>query len=282
MQIITSVIEMQKYVRTKRAENKTIGIVPTMGWLHLGHLSLMIEARKNNDIVIASIFVNPLQFGLGEDYEAYPRDISHDAELAANVGVDIIFAPEVSEMYPKAYHTFVEVEQITEKLCGAFRPGHFRGVTTVVTKLFNILQPTRAYFGQKDAQQGFVIKRMVLDLNMPIDVIIMPIVREKDGLALSSRNVFLKEDERQQALVLSEALNKVEELVAAGEKNIATILNVMREIITKAPLVIIDYIEIFNGDTFESIDTLAGKLLIVVAVKFPSARLIDNIILEVE
>lgn len=281
MQIINSVRDMQNYVVAKRAENKTIGFVPTMGYLHQGHLKLMLEARKTDDIVVASIFVNPLQFGLGEDYEKYPRDISRDASLAQSVGVDVLFVPETAEMYPNGYNTFVNVEKITEGLCGAARPGHFKGVTTVVAKLFNIIQPTNAYFGQKDAQQVTVIQQMVVDLNMPLKIVIVPIVREEDGLALSSRNVYLGHEERQQALVLSRALKKAKEMIDSGERGADKILLAMQNIISEASLAAINYIEIVDAEHLEKLETLSGKVLIAIAVKFPSARLIDNIIVEV-
>lgn len=281
MQIIKTVAEMQEYALMQKSQSKTIGLVTTMGYLHQGHLTLMRQARNENDIVVASIFVNPIQFGQGEDFESYPRDIARDSELAKSVGVDVLFVPEAADMYPQGYNTFVEVERLTLKLCGASRPGHFRGVTTVVTKLFNIVQPIRAYFGQKDAQQAIVIKRMVEDLNMPLKVVVVPIVREEDGLALSSRNVHLNEEERKQALVLSKSLRKAEEMIAAGERNVNKIIDTMRTVISTASLAQISYIEIVSNSNIEKLEKISGKVLIALAVSFPSARLIDNIVVEV-
>lgn len=281
MKIIQSIEEMRVYVLDVKKEGKTVGLVPTMGYLHNGHLALMKKAKKDCDLVVASIFVNPTQFGVGEDYEQYPRDLDRDAALAESVGVDLVFAPTVGEMYPKGYHTFVEVESLTAGLCGASRPTHFRGVTTVVTKLFLIVQPDFAYFGQKDAQQVTVVERMVEDLNMPVRIIRVPIVREEDGLAMSSRNVYLTPEERKQALVLSRSLIEAETLVRKGERKSQTIKKQIEQKIREAPLARIDYVEIVDGKTLESLEVLSGKVLIALAVKFSRARLIDNVLLEV-
>lgn len=282
MEIITKITAMQNYVLSEKSFGKTIGLVPTMGFLHKGHMSLMQAAKKDNDLVVASIFVNPIQFGLGEDYESYPRDLAKDAELAESAGVDILFVPETKEMYPQDYQTFVDVEKLTDFMCGASRPGHFQGVTTVVNKLFNIAQPNRAYFGQKDAQQAAIIKKMVANLNMPLEIITMPIIREEDGLALSSRNVNLSAEERQQSLVLSHSLQKAETLITAGEKDADKIREAIRQVIAVSPLANLDYVAIVNAEDLTEIKVLTGKILIALAVKFPSARLIDNIILEVK
>lgn len=281
MKIICNIGEMRAYIGAAKREGKTVGLVPTMGFLHDGHLALMKAARKECDLVVASIFVNPTQFGVGEDYEQYPRDLDRDAALAQGVGVDMIFAPSVAEMYPKGYHTFVQVESLTVHLCGASRPGHFRGVTTVVTKLFHIIEPDAAYFGQKDAQQVTVIERMTEDLNMPVRIVRVPIVREEDGLAMSSRNVYLSPEERQQALVLSRSLAAAKTLVEKGERNGTVIRNHIKSMIDQAPLARIDYMETVRGETMEPIDQLTGKVLIALAVKFGKTRLIDNVLLEV-
>ncbi|MGI6711983.1 MAG: pantoate--beta-alanine ligase [Bacillota bacterium] len=281
MDIINNPEEMQNHAIRWKRKCKRVGLVPTMGYLHQGHLALMQEARKNCDLVIVSIFVNPMQFGQGEDYEVYPRDLAKDAQLAESVGVDVIFAPSTADMYPKNYHTFVDIELLTDHLCGLSRPGHFKGVATVVTKLFNITQPDIAYFGQKDAQQVIVIKRMVADLNMPVDVVCVPTVREEDGLAMSSRNVYLNEEERQQAPVLYRSLKEAQALVEQGERNALIIKNRIKEIISQASLACIDYVEIVDEITVQPVDKLEGKILIALAVRFGQTRLIDNILLEV-
>lgn len=281
MEIIKSPAQMQQYALTVKRQGKKVGLVPTMGYLHKGHLTLMKEAKKECDLVIASIFVNPIQFGQGEDYEEYPRDLTRDADLAKEAGVDVIFAPRVSEMYPQSYHTFIQIESLTEHLCGASRPGHFRGVATVVAKLFNITQPDFAYFGQKDAQQVIVIERMVEDLNMPLKIVRVPIVREVDGLAMSSRNVYLNSEERRQALVLFVSLKAAKSLVEQGERDAAALKEKIKGSIFKAPLANIDYVEIVDGKTVQPVEKLSGEVLIALAVKFGKTRLIDNIILEV-
>jgi len=281
MKIITSAKEAQEYVIKAKKEGKKVGLVPTMGYFHEGHLSLMRKAREDCDLVVTSIFVNPTQFGPNEDYDRYPRDLNRDMALAETVSVDVIFAPPVEEMYPPGYHTYVTVESLTATLCGASRPTHFRGVTTVVTKLFNIIQPDLAYFGQKDAQQVTVIERMVADLNMPVQIVRVPIVREKDGLAMSSRNVYLSPEERKEALVLSRSLAAAESLVKAGERNGEKIKNHILSIIKGAPLAQIDYVEIVNNQTLEPVEVLTGQVLIALAVRFGNTRLIDNLLLEV-
>lgn len=282
MEIFNKVADVKEYVKARKAQCKSIGLVPTMGALHEGHLSLMKGARRECDVVIASIFVNPTQFGPGEDYDKYPRILERDADLAEGVGVDAIFAPSADEMYPHGSSTYVIVEGITEKLCGKARPGHFRGVTTVVSKLFNIVRPDKAYFGQKDAQQFVVIKRMVEDLNMDIEVVPMPIIREADGVAKSSRNSYLNPQERKAAPILHRALILADEMIEAGQRDAAKIIGDMEELIKGEPLASIDYISIVNGDTLEDLHTLKGKVLVALAVKIGPARLIDNIVRELE
>jgi len=282
MMIIRDITQIKEVVRQARAAGKTIGLVPTMGYLHEGHLTLMREARKRCDLVVVSIFVNPLQFGAGEDYEEYPRDLSRDAELAAGVPVDIIFAPAVTAMYPKGYNTFVEVEGITETLCGRSRPGHFRGVTTVVNKLFNLVEPNLAFFGQKDAQQVEVIRRMVEDLNMNLEIVTVPIVREADGLAMSSRNVYLSPEEREAALVLNRSLVSAREMIGRGERDAFKIRQCIVDMIEREPLAHIDYAEVVGLPYLEPLAELAGRVLIAIAVRIGKTRLIDNIVVEVQ
>jgi len=281
MKIINSTREIQKYCNFLKTEGKTIGLVPTMGAFHEGHLSLMRQARLDNDVVVTSIFVNPTQFGPNEDYEAYPRDLESDSKMASEVGVDVIFAPMVRDMYPKDYVTFVNVEDITEKMCGAKRPGHFRGVTTVVSKLFNLVRPHNAYFGQKDAQQCAVLKRMTEDLNFDIDIIIMPTVREADGLAMSSRNKYLNSEERKSALVLTKSLALARNLIENGETNASTIYQEMLSLINDEPLANVDYISIVDSDNLGAKENIKGSILIALAVYIGKTRLIDNIIIDV-
>ncbi|WP_253256536.1 MULTISPECIES: pantoate--beta-alanine ligase [unclassified Neomoorella] len=265
-----------------RQQGKSIGLVPTMGYLHEGHLTLARTAREQNDVVIMSIFVNPTQFGPGEDLERYPRDLERDQKLAAAAGVDAIFAPAVAEMYPPGYATYVQVEGLTEVLCGASRPGHFRGVATVVSKLFNIVQPDRAYFGLKDYQQAVVIKRLVRDLNFPVDIITVPTVRESDGLALSSRNKYLSPEERQSALSLYRALNIGADLIRSGERRAAVVREAMAQEILSRPGTRIDYVAVNDAETLEPLDEIKGRVLLALAVWVGNTRLIDNLTLEVK
>ncbi|MEN6328001.1 MAG: pantoate--beta-alanine ligase [Syntrophomonas sp.] len=282
MQVFNSVKAMQDWCREQKKQGKSIGLVPTMGYLHAGHMSLVRAARQDCDIVVASIFVNPIQFGQGEDYETYPRELERDRALLVKENADAIFAPDVKEMYPSGYDTFVEVfGGITAKMCGASRPGHFKGVTTVVSKLFHICQPDRAYFGQKDAQQLLIIKKMVRELNFPLEVVRMPIIREGDGLAMSSRNVYLNEEERQQALVLNQALKMTETDIRDGERNIKKIRQKIKDMIETRPLALIDYIEISSGQDLSELEEIQGEVLIALAVKFGKTRLIDNLLVEV-
>ncbi|MDR5658710.1 pantoate--beta-alanine ligase [Serpentinicella sp. ANB-PHB4] len=279
MQIVSTVEALRKIIKSKKSEGKSIGFVPTMGFLHEGHLSLIKRAKAENDFVVVSVFVNPTQFGPNEDLSVYPRDLERDTELSEKSGADLIFHPTVEVMYPEGSKTTVNVTDITEKLCGASRPGHFQGVTTVVTKLFNIVSPHRAYFGEKDAQQLAVIQKMVEDLNMDIEVVPCPIVREKDGLAMSSRNVNLTEEDRKAALVLSKSLMAAKEMIEQGEKKVDVIYETVKSVIESENKVEIDYIEIVDGVTLEAIDEIEGKVLIALAAKVGKVRLIDNIII---
>ncbi|WP_093798063.1 pantoate--beta-alanine ligase [Sporomusa acidovorans] len=280
MRLIETIQEMRAFVTAARAAGKTIALVPTMGALHDGHLSLMRQAKAQCDIVIASVFVNPTQFGPNEDLQCYPRDLAGDSEKASRVGVDVIFHPTVAEMYPNGYASFVSVEKITDKLCGLSRPGHFRGVATVVSKLFNIVQPDKAFFGQKDAQQVLVIQQMIRDLDFNVQLEMVPIVREEDGLAMSSRNRYLSAQERSAALVLSQSLSLAQQLVREGERDIAKIRTAVVKRIAEQPLANIDYVEIYNYPELEPVSTLSTQALVALAVRFGSTRLIDNAILE--
>lgn len=281
MRIYHTIAEIREFVRQARAKGHSIGFVPTMGYLHEGHLELMRRAREQCDTVVVSIFVNPTQFGPGEDLASYPRDLERDARMAEGVGADAVFNPGAEEIYPPGYCTYVDVERITENLCGASRPGHFRGVATVVTKLFNIVKPDYAFFGQKDAQQVLIIKRMAADLNMEVEVVTVPTVRERDGLAMSSRNLYLGPEQRRAALVLSKSLNRAAEEVRAGERNAAKIRQLVIDMIKAEPLADIDYVEIYSHPDLEPVEAIEGPTLLALAVKMGRARLIDNIILDV-
>lgn len=280
MQLIETVAGVKEQVATWKAAGLTIGLVPTMGSLHEGHESLMDAARAACDKVVVSVFVNPLQFGPDEDYDNYPRDIERDGAICEAHGVDVVFHPTPEEMYGPNYNTYVVMEALTDALCGASRPGHFRGVCTVVNKLFNIAQPDKAFFGQKDAQQLAIIKRMVTDLNMNLQVVGCPIVREEDGLAKSSRNTYLSAEERQAALVLSRAIFAGEQAVRAGERNAAALKRLMGDIIAAEPLARVDYIEVVDGATMQPVETLGSSVLTAMAVYIGSTRLIDNFIYE--
>lgn len=280
MEIIRTVADMKARAAAWKAEGLSIGLVPTMGSLHEGHESLMDAARAASDRVVVSVFVNPIQFGPGEDYEAYPRDLERDARICERHGVDVVFHPEVDDTYAPAHNTFVVMETLTDSLCGASRPGHFRGVCTVVTKLFNIVQPHRAFFGQKDAQQLAIIKRMVADLNMNVTVVGCPIVREADGLAKSSRNAYLSAEERQAALVLSRAIFAGKAAVEAGERDAAALKALMGGIIEAEPLARIDYVEVVDGVTMQPTDAIGAMALVAMAVYIGSTRLIDNFLYE--
>ena len=275
---------MMSITRELRGEGRRIGLVPTMGALHEGHLSLMGRAREMCDTVVASVFVNPAQFGPNEDFDRYPRDLAHDAELAFTRGVDFIFAPAPDDMYPEGFSTYVAVEGLSEKLEGASRPGHFRGVTTVVNKLFNIVHPHFAFFGRKDAQQVIIIKRMARELAMDVEIVVGPTVREEDGLALSSRNLYLSTDERRAAIVLRRALERARTLSNGGERDSARIISTMRAIIEAEPLARIDYIAITDTNQLSYVETIPQDvpILISMAVFIGKTRLIDNIVLNGE
>lgn len=277
MQILNTVAETRTAIESQRKMGKSIGFVPTMGFLHDGHLSLMEAAKDQTDFVVVSIFVNPTQFGPNEDLASYPRDLERDVELCKSVGVDLIFAPSVSEMYPDGYSTYVDCEgDITNRLCGATRPTHFKGVTSVVSKLFNIVMPDKAFFGQKDAQQVAVIEKMVRDLNYNLEIVPCPIVRESDGLAMSSRNAYLNDDQRKEALVLSRALKRAKDLIEAGERSTETLIGEMIKIIEVSPSAVIDYVSIVDAKTLDAIETINDDFLVALAVKIGKTRLIDN------
>ncbi|WP_070000129.1 pantoate--beta-alanine ligase [Cellulosilyticum sp. I15G10I2] len=277
MSIIQTVQALNIWLDNHERSRKSLGFVPTMGYLHEGHLSLIREAKANNDLVIVSIFVNPTQFAPGEDFDKYPRNLERDYELSRAAGADVVFHPEVDEVYPDGAATQVEVTgALTQTLCGLSRPTHFKGVTTVVNILLNMVRPNQVYFGQKDAQQALIIKKMIRDLYMQVKLNICPIVREADGLAMSSRNVYLNPEERRQALILYRSIQKGEELVHQGVTDVREVIQAVQEEITKAPLAVIDYIEILEAKTLESIDTINDEVLLAVAVKFGKTRLIDN------
>lgn len=282
MKIIESVKEMQAIAREARAKGMTIALVPTMGYLHQGHASLMREGRRRADLLVASIFVNPIQFGAGEDFDSYPRDLERDSLLAAEAGVDVIFAPKASDMYPAGFQTWVNVEQVSLPLCGGSRPGHFRGVTTVVAKLIHIVQPHTAIFGKKDFQQLAVIRRMAADLNMDLDVVGMPIVREEDGLAMSSRNSYLSQEERRSALCLSRALKSARDTFKQGESSVEKLRKLVLDKINDEPHAVIDYAEFRDSGTLEEMETATAATLLALAVKIGKTRLIDNCVLGEE
>jgi pantoate--beta-alanine ligase len=281
MQVFDTVSALRTFLAAPRAAGKRIGLVPTMGYLHAGHISLVQAARQACDVVVMSIFVNPKQFGPQEDFATYPRDLEGDLRLAREAGVDAIFAPALAEMYPPGFLTEVSVHELTSPLCGAARPGHFNGVTTVVAKLFNIVWPDRAYFGQKDYQQVTVIRQMVTDLHMPLEVITCPTVREPDGLAMSSRNAYLNPAERQAALVLSRALRLATERLLQGERQGPRLAATLREYIAQEPLARVDYVAVADPDTLQEAGELAGTILVALAVYIGKTRLIDNAVLKV-
>ncbi|MFZ2446956.1 MAG: pantoate--beta-alanine ligase [Syntrophobacteraceae bacterium] len=282
MRIISSIVEMQQQADRWRAEGKKIALVPTMGYLHEGHISLMRTVRARTEAVVASIFVNPTQFGPSEDFASYPRDFERDCRLSDEVGVDVIFAPEAGEMYPSGSQTHVDVMEVTKPLCGKSRPGHFRGVTTVVAKLFNIVKPHQAIFGEKDFQQLTTIRRMVADLNMDIEIIGHAIVREADDLAMSSRNVYLSSEERKKALRLNLALKEAQGLVDGGERQSDRILARVREVLQPGEDVRIDYAQLCRPDTLEDVVRIEDCALLALAVRVGATRLIDNRILTVQ
>lgn len=282
MQIINSIIHMQALAIAPEREGRRIAFVPTMGYLHEGHASLLREGRKRGDVLVLSIFVNPIQFGKNEDLDSYPRDMERDFQIAEACGVDIVFIPTAAEMYPNGFQTGVTVRDISLPLCGASRPGHFDGVATVVTKLFNIVRPDVALFGCKDYQQLAVIRRMTADLNMPVEIIGMPIVREADGLAMSSRNSYLSPEERQRALCLFQAIKLARERFAAGERSIAVLARDARIVIEQEATAVIDYLEFRDGATLQEQEVADSKTVMALAVKMGQTRLIDNTVLGEE
>ncbi|MEH7075184.1 pantoate--beta-alanine ligase [Neobacillus drentensis] len=282
MKIITTIKEMQAIIAAQKSQEKSIGFVPTMGFLHEGHLTLLNRARQENDLVVLSIFVNPLQFGPKEDYAEYPRDFERDRALAEGEKVDFLFYPAVEEMYPHELSVKVTVQDRTDVLCGKSRPGHFDGVATVITKFFNIISPTRAYFGKKDAQQVAVIEGLISDFNMPVDLVAVDIVRENDGLAKSSRNVNLLPQERQVAPVLYQSLQAAEAALHEGEQNPIKLIEMIREMINKETNGEIDYVQIYSYPQLKPLEKLEGTIIIALAVKFTKVRLIDNTITNID
>jgi pantoate--beta-alanine ligase len=280
MQIISNIKQMQAWSKRAKRRDKNIGFVPTMGYLHQGHLSLMRRARAENDCLVVSIFVNPAQFGPKEDFRRYPRNSARDKRLARLSGVDVLFCPRTKSMYPVGYRSYVNVEGLSDFLCGASRPGHFRGVTSVVLKLFNIISPDAAYFGQKDAQQAIIVKRMTDDLNLAIKIQVLPIVREKDGLAMSSRNAYLNSRQRKDALILYNSLQTAVDMIQSNEKDPRRIIIKMRKMIKSRNSTRIDYVRIVDIDTLKDVNIISGSLLICLAVFFGKTRLIDNVIVR--
>ena len=282
MKIINSIVHMQALAIAPEREGRRIAFVPTMGYLHEGHASLLREGRKRGDVLVLSIFVNPIQFGKNEDLESYPQNFDRDCQIAEACGVDIVFIPTAAEMYPDGFQTGVAVRDISLPLCGASRPGHFDGVATVVTKLFNIVRPDVALFGCKDFQQLAVIRRMTADLNLPIEIVGMPIVRETDGLAMSSRNAYLSPLERQSALCLSRAVKRARELFAAGERSVTALAGETRAVIEQEAAAAIDYVEFRDGATLHELEVADAGTLLALAVKIGQTRLIDNTVLGEE
>ncbi len=280
MRTIRSIKEMADYSKKAHLKRKTIGFVPTMGALHTGHLSLIEEARRRNDKVVVSIFVNPMQFGPKEDYKKYPRNSKLDAGLCSSKGADVIFYPAARQMYPDNYKTYVTVKDLSDCLCGKFRPGHFKGVVTVVTKLFHVVNPDSAYFGQKDAQQAIIIKKMVADLNMQVEIKVMPTVRSNNGLALSSRNAYLSNNERKDALVLYQALNLAKSLIKQGNRNSAEVIGKMRWLINAKKSASIQYATIVDLENLKPVAKIKEKVLVALAVFIGKTRLIDNIVVQ--
>lgn len=282
MKIINSIVHMQALAIAPEREGRRIALVPTMGYLHEGHASLLREGRTRGDVLALSIFVNPIQFGKNEDLDRYPRDLERDCQLAEACGVDIVFIPTVTEMYPQGFQTGVTVRDISLPLCGAHRPGHFDGVATVVTKLFNIVRPDVALFGNKDYQQLAVIRRMTADLNLPVEIVGMPIVREADGLAMSSRNAYLSPGERQSALCLFRAITRARELFSSGERSVAVLTRETRAVIEQESTAVIEYVEFRDGAMLHELEVADGGTLLALAVKMGQTRLIDNTVLGEE
>ena len=276
MRVVKSVKEVRDTVKEWKAQGLSVGFVPTMGYLHEGHESLIKKAVKDNDRVVVSIFVNPMQFGPTEDLDKYPRDLERDSKLCENAGANLIFHPEKEEMYFEDFSSYVDINGLSDELCGKSRPIHFRGVCTVVTKLFNIVNPDRAYFGEKDAQQLAIIRRFVRDLNIDIEIIGCPIIREEDGLAKSSRNTYLSKEERQAALILSQSLNLAKDAINSGERNSSVVIDIISNSIKKEPLAKIDYIEVVDSLAMKPVKTIEKSVLVAIAVYIGKTRLIDN------
>ena len=282
IKVVHTIKEVRQEVENWRKEGKFVGFVPTMGYLHEGHQSLIANSVKDNDKTVVSVFVNPMQFGVGEDLESYPRDLEKDTKLCEETGADLIFNPEPEEMYAKGFCSFVDMNGLTKELCGKSRPIHFRGVCTVVSKLFNIVRPDKAYFGQKDAQQLAVIKRMVADLNIAVEVIGCPIIREEDGLAKSSRNTYLSAEERKAALILSKSIFAGKKMVEEGMRDSKELIKAMTDIINTEKLAKIDYVDVVDFETIEKCDKIQGETLVAIAVYIGKTRLIDNFIVDVK
>lgn len=282
MKIITKIAELKAEIKALKSNGKIIGLVPTMGCLHEGHLSLVRSSVKKADCTVVSIFVNPTQFSPNEDFREYPRDLKHDSEILEREGVDYLFIPEASAMYPEGFKTYIEVHDLQDKLCGRSRPGHFRGVCTVVLKLFNIVDPDVSFFGQKDAQQAIVLKRMVKDLDLDVNIEILPIIREKDGLALSSRNTYFDPEQRKAALCLSKSLREADEMFKNGERKSARIIRSMEEIIKSEALAKIDYVRIVDLNNLDPLARIEKEALIAVAVFIGKNRLIDNTVINIK
>lgn len=280
MQVVKTIKEVREIVKEWKKEGLSVGLVPTMGYLHEGHESLIVKSVSQNDRTVVSVFVNPIQFGPTEDLEAYPRDLERDKALVERAGGDLIFNPEPSEMYPSHFTSFIDTTETTELLCGAVRPIHFRGVCTVVGKLFNIVAPNRAYFGQKDAQQLATIRRFVRDLDFDIEIIPCPIIREEDGLAKSSRNTYLNPEERQAALILSKSLKKGKEAIENGEKDVKKVISIITESLQTEPMARIDYVEVVDFENIQRIEEIEGETLVAIAVYIGKTRLIDNFIVK--
>ena len=280
MQICPTIVELRSNLRAARSSGKRVGFIPTMGALHDGHISLIRAARAKCEVVVASIFVNPTQFGPNEDFKKYPRPFERDCEMLAQEGVDFLFTPTAEEMYPAGAATYVTVEEISDRLDGGSRPGHFRGVTTVVSKLFHIVQPDFAFFGQKDAAQHAILRRMVRDLNLPVEIFVCPIVREPDGLAMSSRNVYLSQQERISARVLSRALSQIEHAVQQREYRVAHLIESGKRMLATEPSVRLDYLAIVDPDTLEPLEKIEGSALVAVAAFVGATRLIDNVVVN--
>jgi pantoate--beta-alanine ligase len=280
MEVARTIGSARALVKAARNKGQKIGFVPTMGALHSGHISLVEAAKRQADFVAVSIFVNPTQFGPGEDFQKYPRPLELDVKICREQGVDLVFAPPPAEMYPGENLTWVAVEKLSELLCGQFRPGHFRGVATVCAKLFNIVQPDVAFFGQKDAQQAVIIKRIVADLNMPLEIVVCPTVREPDGLAMSSRNQYLSSNQRKDAAYIYKSLQKCRQMIDAGATDTGKIIAEMRKILNQVPSMNIEYVSIVDAETLQSLERIGGRILAAVAVRIGSTRLIDNIVVD--